>query len=298
MLGMRLFRLFGALLLLSAACSLFESSDPNAVDDDPTWSPDGRTIAYIRYQSKNPGLYLIEIDGRNNRVLLDGKWICPAWSPDGQWLVFSTAYEGTIYKVKVNGDSLTQLTTRGRNFFPDWSVANKIVFDSDASNLRGGYCLWTMDPDGSNKRNISEQEAQGWRDASWSPDGSRMVFYRYYPGGGSASDLAIMDSSGQNQVRLTDDSYDERGPSWSPDGSAIAVSRAHYEPYRIWILDLESMNWTRLPPEDALSPTWSPDAEQICFRKCEPPDTGWQFHETGKLWIMDRDGRNARQLTK
>ncbi|OQY27350.1 MAG: hypothetical protein B6244_10840 [Candidatus Cloacimonetes bacterium 4572_55] len=53
----------------------------------------------------------------------------PDWSPDGQWLAFMM--NAQIYKVKADGDSLTQLTHEGRNFFPDWGPDGQwIAYDN------------------------------------------------------------------------------------------------------------------------------------------------------------------------
>ena len=58
---------------------------------DPALSPDGRTVAFWRENGGDHGLYLIDIDGTNERrIYTDGKPLrAPAWSPDGSKIVFS-----------------------------------------------------------------------------------------------------------------------------------------------------------------------------------------------------------------
>jgi Tol biopolymer transport system component len=236
------------------------------LDDGPAWSPDGRQIAFTRRDSTGRGLYVVDSSGQDERLLLEGNWTCPAWSPDGRWLVFSVGYGGVIHKVKANGDSLTQLTFEGACFFPEWSVHNRIAYDSNENDPRGASVLWLMDPDGSNRKDISEHGVGEWRCPSWSPDGNRILFYRYYPGGQYEPDLAIIDTSGLNQERLTDDSTDYHRPRWSPDGSEIVVSRCVDYQYRLWVLDLDTRQWRKLStPHNAFDPTWSLDGQRICF---------------------------------
>lgn len=288
-------RLAQGLLLLVLACNPFDNPDPNAFDDEPAWSPDGRTIAYVRYHSDNPGLYLVSPEGRDNRLLLAGQWTTPAWSPDSRWLAFSVAYAGAMYKVKADGDSLTLLTDEGMNFFSDWSVTDRIAYDSNKDNPGHGNLVWVMDKDGRERRNISEKGVGEWRSPSWSPDGSRLAFCRYYDGYPFA-ELALMDSSGHGVTRLTVDSLDDRAPAWSPDGSVVAVSSGLYH-YRIRLVNVSDGSWSWLPPSNAVAPTWSPRGDQICFATHETDSLheGWS---SCKLWVMNRDGNNARQLTR
>ena len=289
-------RLAQGQLLLVLACSPLDNPDPNAFDDWPAWSPDGRMIAYIRYHSDNPGLYLVSPEGRDNRLLLAVQWTTPAWSPDSRWLVFSVAYAGAMYKVKADGDSLTLLTDEGENFLPDWSVTDRIAYDSNKDNPGQGNLVWVMDSDGKNGRCICPKDIGECRSPSWSPDGSRLVFYRYYDGL-HWPELAVMDSAGRGVVRLTTDTLYDDKPDWSPDGSVVAVSSGESHEYRIRLINVTDRTWEWLDPARAMSPTWSPSGDRICFAKYDTDslNEGWS---SCKLWVMDRDGSNARQLTR
>jgi TolB protein len=70
-------------------------------DIQPTWSPDGRWVAFIRNANDTNGngvvdeedagdLWVARADGTGLRQLTDGQWmITPAWSPDSQWIAFA-----------------------------------------------------------------------------------------------------------------------------------------------------------------------------------------------------------------
>jgi Tol biopolymer transport system component len=299
-------RLIRGIVLLSLSCSLFEARDPNSIDDDPAWSPDGRTIAFVRYSSRDNGLYVVGANGGNPRLLLAGGFCTPCWSPDSRWLVFSTAYEGRMYKVRVNGDSLTPLTdsSDAECFFPDWSSAGMIVFHSNKDDPRGAHVLWLMRPDGSGKDDISQHGVGEWLMPSWSPDGSRIVFSRWYPAGPSEPDLAIVDSAGMNEMRLTADTAFDEHPTWAPDGQRIAFSTSESKTglssYRICVLSLEDGTRECMTEGGAFAPAWSPDGRHICYsQQWATGDSGpYQvFVEHGKLWVIGSDGSNARQLT-
>ena len=294
--------------LLAAGCALFEPRAVDSVDDDPSWSPDGKTIAFVRFYTDRPGLYLVKPNGSGLRLLLAGGFTTPCWSPDGQWLAFSTAYEGRICKVRTNGKDLTALTDSSdcECFFPDWSKTGLLVFDSNRDDPRGASVLWVMQPDGSGKRDISQHGIGEWRSPSWSPDGSRIVFIRYYPGGSDAPEIAVIDSSGGSEVRLTDDDAYDLEPAWSGAGNRIAFSSADsggaggFAAYGLCVLDLDDSTRWWVADSGAMSPAWSPDGQRLCYsRQWVTGDSGPYpiLKEHGKLWIVDADGRNARKVT-
>lgn len=100
-----------------------------AADDDasnPAWSPDGSWIAYEGGPGYATNLRAVHPDGTEDHSLYstgDGTTVHdPAWSSDGQALVFSLGL-GSIATVHADGSGLTVLTDSAQNFDPDWGPA-------------------------------------------------------------------------------------------------------------------------------------------------------------------------------
>src|SRR5262249_3310267 len=119
------------------------------------------------------------------------------WSPDGSKLIFdapaNTAAQGfpqNIWIMNADGSNQTALTTltnaNARSFNPNWSPdASEIAFSSsraldgsDAANANGTVNIWLMKADGTGVRPLTNLTAAGadCAVASWSPDGTRLVF--------------------------------------------------------------------------------------------------------------------------
>lgn len=93
----------------------------------PTWSPDGRVLAFWGASPSGEGdaLYVVGSDGGSPRVVADHLWIAtdkrPAWSPDGSELVFSSESgpdknDEDLYLVRLDGSGKTKL---GRDHLGD-----------------------------------------------------------------------------------------------------------------------------------------------------------------------------------
>ena len=110
-----------------------ECFDCAVIHGYPVWSPDGKWIAYVR----GSATYLIRPDGSNN-ILWHNRVVKAAWSPCSQWITFSEY--GRIWKKRIDGSSLTQLTEEISNSNPAWSPdGKKIAF----YNTGGG--IWILD---------------------------------------------------------------------------------------------------------------------------------------------------------
>ena len=144
----------------------------------------------------------------------------PALSPDGEWVAFGALRGGNsdIWKAKLNGDSLTQLTKDSANdHHPQWSPDGKsIVFASDRS---GNWDIWMANCDGSGARQITnapELDVQ----PMVSPDGTLIAFMSDRSG---KRDIWLIPIGGGQARRFTHDGTNS-WPSFSPDSKHLVWS--------------------------------------------------------------------------
>ena len=93
----------------------------------PSWSPDGKWLAYISTDMRKGGIYIVNPDDVSDKRLIFGQTLTQlvssqpvGWSPDSKWIVFVTG-DGVIYIVDINGENLTPLSGAGNHSFPAWS---------------------------------------------------------------------------------------------------------------------------------------------------------------------------------
>jgi Tol biopolymer transport system component len=195
----------------------------------PSWSPDGKRIAWTRGGALDPEaeLWIMNADGTAKRQITfnsfpDGH---ASFSPDGTKLVFRSVRNGNmdIYVINVDGTGEQRLTddpTLDR--IPEWSPdGTKISFTSD----RSGVCaIYTMSPDGSNVQKLTPDSMRAGV-AAWSPDGSRLIFSDNFCAT-TESDLWVMNADGSHPVQVTDSPENELSKSWSPSGDKVVADFA------------------------------------------------------------------------
>jgi TolB protein len=199
--------------------------DPVA-DFDPSWSPDGRRIAYRHEDEKSGQIYVMNADGSQKRNLTRRRGLdySPAWSPDGRRIAFGSVRAGkaTIWVMRPDGSGRRRLN-RVYGEYPAWSPdGKKIAFDHITFGS-SNWDIWVMNADGSHARPLiaTSSSEQG---PAWSPDG-RWIAYtsdRGAPGNYTRVWLARSDGSGRHLLtrRLGD------RPAWSKRGGYVLFTAA------------------------------------------------------------------------
>lgn len=169
-------------------------------------------------------------------------------------------------------------------------IPGKIVFVSDRENhLRRQ--LFLMNCDGSNQVQITH-DSMDYRYPSFSPDGSRILFYSNTQD--DSDEIFVINIDGSGMANLTQHPGDDNLPAYSPDGTFITFTSTRDGNREICIMSSNGQNQTRLTFNDVIdhSPQFTADGLQILYYSWEPVEREYNLH------IMDIDGNNKKCLTE
>lgn len=224
----------------------------------PSWSPDGKRIAYVSFERKSAAIYVQTLaSGQRERVAeFPGINGAPSWSPDGARLALTLSKDGSpdIYVLNLSGRSLQRLTThRAIDTEPSWSPdGSSIVFTSD----RGGKPqLYLVSSQGGGEKRLTfsgDYNARG----SFSPDGRSIVMVH---GNGGSYRIAIMDMATRAINVLTSGPSDE-SPSFAPNGGMVlyAAKRGGAGVLSAVSTDGKIQQKLMLNSGEVRDPAWSP----------------------------------------
>lgn len=260
---------------LSAAPIIQLTNNP-AADLRPMWSPDYRQIAFQSNRDGPSHLYLMSVDGSNQRALTKGKTEDrhPVWMPDGKQIVFDSADGGKseIWLANVADGSLRQVTKLGAlASFPSPSPDGKrIAFYLFKDQ---GMDIWTVNLDGSDTKQITKALATAQNEqctfachhVGWSPDGKSVA----YPGGSRRS-IWVTGADGGNAREFAGETEINHFPWFLEDGR-LAYIAEHVESTiawtDAWAVDLKSGEKTMLQDYMALQGPmeWNRELSRVLF---------------------------------
>ncbi len=224
------------------------------------WSPDGRRVAFVRLGDAYSDLYSADTSTgeirqltRNRPPFTPGSYeyvqnavwaLSPAWSPDGQRLVYVSdrnTLKNFLWLIPSAGGTpeLIQATTRlGDNvdqpaFSPDGSRIVFIHRVTREDGLQRRTDLWIVDLRSGNLTPLV-QGGDGQYAPAWSPDGQWIVYVGRH---GESNDLFLVPAMGGQPIQITDSGV-VASPTWSPDGRAIAYLQLERDGFAVYVLEL------------------------------------------------------------
>lgn len=162
-------------------------------------------------------------------------------------------------------------------------------FLSFQSNRGGTTQIYAMNPDGSGPYQLATIPGLSTYDASWSSDGSKVVFSACCPNGNY--EIYSMNADGSALTQLTDNTARDTLPSWSPSGDRIVFTSDRDGNKEIYVMNADGSDQTNLSNNSATdeNPVWSPDTTKIAF----DTDRTGNF----EIFTMKFDGSNPINLS-
>ena len=225
----------------------------------PAWSPNGRELAYVSFESQKAVVYSQDVMTGARRPLANfrGSNSAPAWSPDGQTLAVTLSRDGgsQIFLMGRNGDNLRRLTNSAAidtepAFSPD---GRSIYFVSD----RGGSPqIYRTSISGGGVERLTF--AGGYNiSPAISPDGRTLAYISRI---GNAYRLHTQDLAGNGQPQAITDTSEDESPSFAPNGRLIIYATRAQGRDVLMTTTLDGKIKARLvsTTADVREPVWSP----------------------------------------
>jgi dipeptidyl aminopeptidase/acylaminoacyl peptidase len=239
------------------------------IERQPAFSPDGTRIAFVSSAATDVGqLYVVPLDGSHEPIDVTGSLdIWPAhvstfaWSPDSRYIAFTTISNGVtiIFVAASDGTGATAITDgTAIHDLPSWSPDGKWLAYRIARSDGSTQSLAIARSDGSRERIVTSVNGPGSTLglSRWSPDGSRLTFYREADG---ALRAMAVDLDGHSTTILPEAAGALAIP-WSPDGRSVALVT---ESDGIVLADPDGRNPRRLGRLADCWVDWSPDGTAL-----------------------------------
>jgi len=266
-----------------------------------TFSRDGNYIFYVMMQHSTgrSALYHLPVLGGAPRKILDNVEYAITLSPDNEQFAFVRFYpttgEFSLMVAKTDGSEEKKLASHKASLWfygqPAWSPDGKVIACALGS-YEGGlhYSVVTVALDGAVERQITKKR---WDDVSqleWLPDGSGLLV-KARERGSMASQVFRLSYPDGEATRTTNDLLDYSSLSLTNDAQTLCAVQGDFRG-NIWILPQGStaraQRVTNGKDEGLVGLAWAPDGRIVYVSSVSG---------NSDLWIMDRDGKNQKQLT-
>jgi TolB protein len=224
------------------------TNDP-AFDDQGALSPDGKTVAFVSTRAAGTAdIWLLDIASRKYKNLTGGRSgnFRPSWSPDGQWLAFSSDRD-----------------------------ANPGRFPGAWEHMQSTG-IYIVHPDGTGLRRLTRTGGFAGSPA-WSADGKKVLYYEadetgayLAKSGRSRTDIVSADVATGERIQYTASEEIKLSPQWLPGGRISYATRTadNSDGLRIWYPDRRIVTIVK---GVVRHPSWPADGNQVVYERMIQP---------------------------
>ena len=289
------------------------------------WSPDGKQIIFqsTRDQLKCDQIFIMNSDGSNQHMVSTGKGrtTCGYFLPDNKHILYASTHESgdecpppadrskgyvwavyptyKIYLATLDGKIVKTLAS-APGYNAEATVnrkTGKIVYTSMES---GDLEIWTMNPDGSGKKQITKTEGYDGGPV-WSRDGKMIAWRAYRPPTPEAEkkyrdllsenltspmkmELFVSDTEGKNARAITSFGCAAFAPTFTPDGKKILFSANKHDcdgrKFELYLINTDGTGLEQITNYGGFTafPEFSPDGKKIVFASDKDAKSQYEFN--------------------
>jgi TolB protein len=254
-------------LFASGSHRISTATDPYAFALDPSWSPDGRRIAFTYGVCDDcPGdIVTVDSKGRHRREFSDAVGSRPVFAPDGRSITFVTTGQ-SIASIDLANGRTTALVPAGRHPLdnPAWSPdGTRLAFARRVSPANWDIFVYAP-ATGRTTRLVhgprSDVEPSWSRNGRWIAYVTQRKSLRFV--------ISAIRPNGTGNHIVTRGLGGAENPSWSPDGRSLSYVGFHPgKPESLWVVGANGRLPRRLTQPDltVITANWAPHGDQIVF---------------------------------
>lgn len=251
---------------------------------DPQISPDGELIAYVQTtidpesKESSSSIWIARTAGGTPVPFTSGKKDrAPRWSPDGNWLLFTSARDGApqLYLISRHGGEAQALTemrygAAGAVWAPD---SKRIAFSSDVDRTVERATLVKKESEADKKaaEKKAKDEARVFTKMGWRADSAGILPER-------ESQIWVVDlpapgaTTKPTPIQITWGEFEHEGPVWSPDAKQIAFVAKRDADEREWYSDIWTCSVPETEDETAFQPVKLTNSDGSFYGALYAPD--------------------------
>jgi dipeptidyl aminopeptidase/acylaminoacyl peptidase len=268
----------------------------------PTWSPDGKSIAFISNMSGRNNLWLVPAEGGwpVQLTVSDQRQTAPAWSPDGKWIAYQSDYDGDelwdIFLVSPKTGKVVNLTSTREiaETHPTWSPDGRYLAYLVKPKTSAAYEVDIYDTLMREVKHLTSNTPQDKSNSNpiWSKDGKYVVYTREQAKG-TDSNIFVAEVTTGTSTLLTPHEGEQRysNNDISSDGKHVLFTSNAANGYdNIGQLDIatKKISWLTKDKWEIRGGEFSPDGKHITFSANVDGDEDIYLHDlaTNKSTVL------------